>query len=253
MKTLLLTGALAALSLGCSVISPPPLVPQLAGTAPNTPGDVRILLTLGLGGGVWVDGGFGGELRVESQVNEWATVGGGLGGGINLERRGDKSTHPRWLYALRTWGRFNPGTLDWLALGAGAGLSGTDRGTVALTLDHSTLLGYPLQPTENAPWRITPYGGPAIALSIPLRQGDPIQKQSVNLGLGPDMHSSVSSEPVPYTTTVFVGGHAGLAFDAPGATAYTGAVEILSLMAFSAGDAAALFAIATGNGVRLHR
>lgn len=247
--------ALAASLLGCNVISPPPLVPQLAGTAPNEPGDVRILLTVGLGGGIWADGGFGGELRVESQVNEWATVGGGLAGGLNLEHQGDdKSSHPRGLYALRTWGRFNPGTLDWLALGAGAGLVGTDKGTVALTLDHSTRLGYPFQPTENAPWRVTPYAGPALAVSIPLRQGDPIQKQVVTLGLGPDMYSSVRSEPVPYTTTFFVGGHAGLAFDAPGApAAYTGAVELLCLYAFSATDTAALFAIATGHGVRLRR
>ncbi|UQA56389.1 hypothetical protein [Polyangium aurulentum] len=254
-----LIGALAALCFGCNVVSPPPLVPQLAGTAPNTPGDVRLMLVVGVSGGIWVDGGFGGELRVESQVTEWATVGGGLAGGINLEHGGDEAAkgpgrhqHPRWLYAARTWGRFNPGALDWLALTAGAGFSGTDTGTVALTLDGSTLFGHPFHPSEQAPWRLTPYGGPVVALSIPLLQGQPIMKQSVSLGLGPDMATSSRFEPVPYSTTFFVGAQGGLAVDSPGAPAWTGALELLSLIGFSATDSATLVAIAMGQGARVH-
>jgi len=251
--------ALAALSLGCNVISPPPLVPQLAGTAPNTPGDVRILLMVGLGGGIWVDSSVGGELRVESQVTEWATVGGGLAGGFNLERGGDEATqdsrarhqHPRWLYAARTWGRFNPGALDWLALTAGAGFSGTDAGTVALTLDGSTIFGHPFELSEKEPWRLTPYVGPVLALSVPVRQGQPIMKQHVSFGLGPDMRTSSRFEPVPYSTTFFVGAQGGLAVDSPGAPAWTGALELLSLAAFSATDSAMLFALAMGQGARV--
>ncbi|MBK9263220.1 MAG: hypothetical protein IPM54_25880 [Polyangiaceae bacterium] len=67
----------AAFSLGCAVISPPPLLPQLAGTVPNAPGDMRILLVVGLGTGVLSNSGIGGEVRFERQINEWATMGGG--------------------------------------------------------------------------------------------------------------------------------------------------------------------------------
>ncbi len=257
--TRVLAPAFAALLMGCSVVSPPPLMPELAGTAPNTPGDMRILFVVGIGAGLWVDSAFGGELRVESQVNEWATVGGGLGGGLNLEDRGDESkpdrhNHPRWLYGARTWGRFNPGELDWLAITAGAGLSGTDRGLVALTIDSSTLFGHPFN-LEGAPgaepWRLTPYGGPAAALSIPLRQGEPIMKQKVTLGLGPDIRTSSTFEPAPYQPTFFLGAQGGLAVDSPGAPAWTGAIELLSLVAVSSADSAVLFAITTGQGVRV--
>lgn len=256
MRSPFLLGALAAFSLGCNVIAPPPLMPQLGGTAPNAPGDVRILLAVGLGGGIWVDGGAFGELRVESQITEWATVGGGLAGGMNLEHRGETPArqslnHPRFLYAARTWGRFNPGTLDWLALTAGAGIAGTDTGTVALTLDESTIFGYPIEVSRDG-FRLTPYGGPALALSIPVRQGESIREPRFELGLGPDMRPGSSSEPVPYSTTFFVGAQGGLAVDGPRASAYTGAIEILSLGAFSATDNAALFSIALGQGARFH-
>ncbi len=119
----------AALSMGCTVVSPPPLMPHLAGTAPNTAGDMRILLMAGVGLGFGLNYAFGGELRVESQVNEWATVGGGFGGGLRLQGGDDHElNHPRWFYGARTWGRFNPGQLDWLAITAGAGLVGPMEG-----------------------------------------------------------------------------------------------------------------------------
>jgi hypothetical protein len=257
-----LTCALAVSSLGCSVVAPPPLMPQLAGTAPNTPGEMRILLVMGVGAGVWLDGGVGGELRIESQVNEWATVGGGVAGALNLDREGDaraketpgRSSHPRFLYAARTWGRFNPGTLDWIAITSGAGFVGTDLGTVALTFDASPRFGHPFRVGRGPggePFRLTPYGGPAAAVSIPVRQGQPIQKQRISLGWGPDMRTTSSYEPVPYSTTFFVGAQGGLAVDSPGTPAWTGALELTMLSAFSASDSAVLFAIAMGQGVRV--
>ncbi|HVK69470.1 MAG TPA: hypothetical protein VM694_33665 [Polyangium sp.] len=259
---LFLGAVLSAFSLSCNVISPPPLLPNLARITPNEPGDMRVMLVVGLGAGVWLDSGVGAELRVESQVNEWATVGGGLSGALNLEHEdADPATafiprhnHPRFLYAARTWGRFNPGELDWFALKAGVGIAGTNKGTVALTLDGAPLFGHSFEVGGEAgsvPWHVSPYGGPVVALSVPLRQGDNIMEQKISLGLGPDMHSTSHREPVPFTTTFFVGAQGGLAVDAPGATAWTGALEILSLLAVSDTHAAVLMALATGQGVRV--
>jgi len=259
---LLLGALMAAFCSSCNVVSPPPLLPHLAGTTPSTPGDVRVLFVVGLGGGIWVDGGVGGELRVESQVNEWATVGGGLSGALNLDHgesgsepsRRDRHNHPRWLYGVRTWGRFNPGELDWLALKAGVGFTGTNKGTVALTLDGATLFGGSIEIEGDAgsePFLLNPYGGPVVALSVPLRQGETIMKPLVSLGLGPDMRTTSRLEPVEFTPTFYVGALGGLAATAPGAPAWTGALEIISLLGMSSNDAAALFAIATGQGVRV--
>ncbi|HVK64088.1 MAG TPA: hypothetical protein VM694_06435, partial [Polyangium sp.] len=65
---LLLGAVLSAFCLSCNVISPPPLLPNLARITPNEPGDMRVMLVVGLGAGVWLDSGVGAELRVESQV-----------------------------------------------------------------------------------------------------------------------------------------------------------------------------------------
>lgn len=254
--------ALSAFGLSCNVISPPPLLPNLAKIAPSEPGDTRIMLVVGLGAGIWVDGGVGAELRVESQVNEWATVGGGLSGALNLEHHEPEPgsmfrelhSHPRWLYGLRTWGRFNPGELDWFALKAGAGIAGTNKGTVALTLDGAPLFGHSFEvggEAGSAPWHVSPYGGPVVALSIPLRQGENIMNQEINLGLGPDVPTTSHLEPVPFTTTFYVGAQGGLAVDAPGAPAWTGALELLTLLGISDTHAAVLMGIATGQGVRV--
>jgi len=252
MRDVLLLAA-AVFSMGCSVVSPPPLMPHLAGTAPNEPGDMRILLVAGLGAGVWLDGGFGAELRVESQVNEWATLGGGLSVAHNLDDPDPEYGHPAFLFAARTFGRFNPGELDWLALQAGVGITGSDKGTVAFTLDGAPILGVPFElgkSSGQSAWRLTPYAGPVAALSVPLRQGTPITRKQINFGFAPDMHTSSERKLIGYTTTYFVGARWGLAVDSPGAPAWTGALEMLMLGAFSSTDSAALFAIATGQGAR---
>lgn len=249
----------AAFSLGCAVISPPPLLPQLAGTVPNAPGDMRILLVVGLGTGVLSNSGIGGEVRFERQINEWATMGGGLGGGFNPDGTSEsrsKRNLPDWMYAFRTWGRFNPASVDWLAMTTGAGISGTNRGTVALTFDGSALFGGPIALNDALPgeaFRLMPYGGPVAAVSIPLRQGDQIRKQKYWLGLGPDARTLATSEPIEFTTTYYMGMQAGLVADSGPAPAWTGALELAILAAISGTDSAAIFALATGQGARIRR
>jgi hypothetical protein len=232
-------------------------MPQLAGTAPNTPGDMRMLLVLGFGGGVFTGSGFGGEVRIEGQVNEWATLGGGLGGGYNRDGTSEtrsKRNLPDWIYGVRGWGRVNPGSVDWLAITAGAGISGTNRGTVALTFDASTLFGHAFElgdaPSGEA-FRLAPYGGPAAALSIPLRQGAQIHKRRIWLGFGPDVPTSSTPELVEFTTTFYVGAQAGLAADSGRTPAWTGALELTMLSAFGGSEGALVVAFATGQGARI--
>jgi len=231
---------------------------QLAGTVPNTPGDVRMLLVVGVGGGIFTGSGFGGEVRVEGQVTEWAAVGGGLGAGYNRDSTAESRKHhqPQWIYGARGWGRFNPGAVDWVAMTAGTGIAGTNEGTVALTFDGAAMFGGAIDLNAAPPgqtFRLLPYGGPAAAISIPLRQGNQIENAKFWLGLGPDARSGTTYESVDYTTTYFLGMQGGIAADSGRIPAWTGGLELSLLLAFSGQQNATLLSLATGQGARIRR
>lgn len=245
-------------SLGCAVVAPPPLMSQLAGTAPSAPGDMRIMIAVGVGGNLLGGKGFGGEIRFERQLTEWATVGAGLGGGYNTDTTEAtlRKHQPQWIYALRSWGRFNPAAINWFAGTTGVGITGTNNGTVALTFDGSTAFGGVVELNEAPPgkaFRISPYGGPVGAISIPLRQGIPIEKSKFLIGFGPDARAANIPKPVPFATTYFWGFQFGTAVDSGRVPAWTGAVELTVLNAISAADSTALFSLATGQGARIRR
>ncbi len=254
--------AVCVLGVGCSVISPPPMMMQMGGPTPGEVGDVRLMVTFGVAGGVFVDGGAGVELRAETQLNDTTALGFGLGGGLNLEHNppdaddppDSHNNHPRWLWGLRSWGKFNPGDLDWLALTAGAGFSGTSEGLVALTLDASSVFGYRFAFTDTGDDQgelgFSPYGGPALGLSVPLRAGAPIIEQEVTPGLGPDVKTTSSRREVFPSFTSFLGFHLGTALDSKPLPSAVTAFELLYLQAFSQTDDAALFTLALGQGAK---
>ena len=231
---------------------------QLAGAAPNMPGDMRLLVVVGYGGDVLSGQGFGGELRFEGQANAWATIGGGLGAGYRAN--GNEVTlrknQPQWIYGARGWGRFNPGMVDWFAATTGIGIAGTDQGTVALTFDASTLFGGAFD-IDNVPagqaFRLGAYGGPAGAISIPLRLGTPLKKTKFLLGFGPDVPTVTTDDVTEYSTTYYWGMQAGLIGDSGRVPAWTGAVELALLVGHTGHETATLFALTTGQGARFKR
>lgn len=222
------------------------------------PGDMRVLVVAGLGTSILSGGGAGLELRFERQVATWATVGGGAGLGYDWEANETSrgKGKPELIYGFRGWGRFNPAAVEWVALTAATGISGTNQGTVALTFDGSALVGGVIDLNKARPgeaFRISPYGGPAGAISIPLRQGTPIQRSKYFLGFGPDMRTQPLPEEVAFETTYFFGFQAGAAADSGVRPAWTGALEFLFLGARAGKESASILAISTGQGARFRK
>jgi len=63
-RTTLIAGCVTAAVSGCSVITPPPVLPPHEVAQPSPEGTTTVSLVGGLGGGIWTDGGYGLELRV---------------------------------------------------------------------------------------------------------------------------------------------------------------------------------------------
>jgi hypothetical protein len=162
---------------GCAPISPPPLFARHHGAGADPEGAVVVTLAAGIGGAD-LGGGFGVELRASWQATEAVAVGVGLGGAMGGDpvpardpTRDDEDDDEEGLapatrlFALRLFGRATPPAADWVAATFGAGVSLTDGGLFALTLDAGGVVSGTIAGT------VEPSLGVAAALSLPLTQG----------------------------------------------------------------------------------
>ncbi|HEY3358328.1 MAG TPA: hypothetical protein VGQ83_34085 [Polyangia bacterium] len=158
---------LASLAFGCSVITPPPLMPRHMGAAADPVGAVSATAIGGVAGGPWVNGSAGGEGRVMVQATPRLAVGAGIGGGSDVERRDAAGPHD--LVAGRVFGRYGLDARGHFALDFGLGAGGMDNGLRYTTADLGFLASHTFAQ------RLTIYGGPTVALSMPVQAGDPVE------------------------------------------------------------------------------
>lgn len=184
MTALALAPAIAA----CTPVSPPPLIPMHAGTAPQAEDATTVTVVVGVAGEVLGGGGWGVALRGERQVDDGTALGAQLA--IARGDEGDAAVgHAarHWLVEVRGYGRLADVERDWLAGLASIGVTTMDTGLVATTLALGGEVSYP-----NA------YAVPALgvfaAVSHPWRRGR---------GFGADHDKHVA-------TTWWLGGGAGL-------------------------------------------
>lgn len=262
MRTAVPAGALllALLAAACSAIAPPPLMARHDVPEAARDGDVRILLLVGVGGGVWVDGGWGLALRASVQASDGVEAGADWSIAFNLESEeaappppappaaeanapapapapatDPAVRRPDIVTAFRGFARFNPGDLSWLALDAGAGVGFTDSGMVYLTADTGGLFGhaFDLEVDGADPGgRFLLYGGPLLALSLPLARGAPL-----------DHGASGYQYACP---TFFYGGSVGLGLTSGSALDVGSTLEATALGALSTDDSAVLFHLTLG-------
>ncbi len=162
-----------------------------------------VSLVGGLAGGVFVDEGYGLELRAGYQVSDHLELGAGVGLGRakrtraerlrradrdfrecqqrKAEHRGEPreilydqpcqrqvADHPDWMGAIRGFGRYTP-QLDhpWYAASFGVGAGLVDNGLAYLTLDAGMRV-------SSGDGTADVYVQPVVALSIPMTGGRPI-------------------------------------------------------------------------------
>lgn len=260
---LVAVGILAGVLAGaCSVVSPPPLVARHDAPEAAREGDVRILLLVGVGGGIWVDGGFGLALRASVQASDTVEAGGDLTVAFNLETdeqetdeqvtaeepspegagspaarpAGPAARRPQIVTAFRGFGRFNPGSLSWLALDAGAGVGFSDTGIVWLTADTGALAGHAFDLAVDGAdpgGRFVLYGGPLLAVSLPVARGAPLAERA-------EAGARYAS------ATFWYGGSLGFGVTSGSALDVGSTLEATALGALSADDSAALFLLSLG-------
>jgi hypothetical protein len=247
-------------TMGCSVVSPPPLLARHDGPEAARVGDVRILLLAGLGGGIWVDGGWGLALRASVQAADDVEAGGELAVAFSLETRRDADTaadtgarqpgasangapedaevrRVRLVASARGFGRFDPGHLSWLAVESGAGVGFTDTGLVYLTVDAGSSLGYEVElgGAGGAPGGgFLFYGGPLLALSVPVARGAPLDGAARGA-----RHAA---------TTFWYGASFGLGLASRSALDVGSTLELTGLWALSSEDEAFLLHLTLGTG-----
>lgn len=169
--------AVALLSIsGCAVVSPPAMLPRHDGPDPMAVGDTQLMALVGVGLGIFLDAGYGVVLRATHQADELARLGLEVGLGRPLgQPEHNPGNHPSTLFSMRVLGRLGLSGVDEVAFDAGLGVAATDKRHLALTIDTGALLGEAISLGEGPhSARLTPYGGPTLALSIPLFRGEPI-------------------------------------------------------------------------------
>lgn len=170
----LVGGALGA----CTPVSPPPLVPMHAGTAPHAVDETTITVVVGLAGELLGGEGWGVALRGERQVDDGTAVGVQLAGGRGSEGQGLHGRPLRhWLLEVRGYGRLGSVERDWLAGLASLGVTAMDTGLLATTVAAGAAVSYPNDYT-------VPALGVFAAVSHPWRRGD---------GFGPDHDEHVDT------------------------------------------------------------
>jgi hypothetical protein len=186
---------------GCSVVTPPPVMPSHDLAQPLPEGTTTISLVLGYALGVWIDDGGGALLRVGHQVDERNQLGVDISIGwrrwsrkleailaeqnyqscTNRDRespddfpafnfsvpcnRRPVEAEPGRLIGVRGWLRWtiDPERAAHAAV-VGAGFTWVDNGMRTLTLDTGYL-------SSTGHGTIDAYGGPQLALAIPLVKG----------------------------------------------------------------------------------
>ena len=159
---------MAALALvgACTAVSPPPLIPMHAGTAPGAVDATTVTVVVGVAGELLGGGGWGLALRGERQVRDGTALGLQLGGGRGDEGELDHGQPMRhWLVEVRGYGRLASPTRDWLAGLASVGLTRMDTGLIATTLALGAAVSYP---NDHA----VPALGGFVAVSKPWLRGD---------------------------------------------------------------------------------
>lgn len=192
----LVVGAVVA---GCSVVTPPPIVPAHDIAAAKPEGTTSVTMIVGFGGGVFIDGGYGFELRVTHQVSDKVEIGGGIGlafaGRSRASRRraakksyaeclkrhvevshplfpcteNDPGGTPDLLVAARFIGKVTPDPdTDWIAVPFSVGVGIADTGLTYFTVHSGGLFS-----SNNG--GLDGYAEPTIALSVPLARGPEIE------------------------------------------------------------------------------
>ncbi len=250
-----ITHALATLLCSCTVVAPPPLMMRHDDPVPEPGQTTRVLVFVGLGGGVWVNEGLGIGVRASHQVHRDVEVGGQAAVGFPLKRdteRREAANIPGALYYLGAFSRTNPGSVPWLSVDAGLGLVATSRGMVGLTMDSGASFGYGFgvggNKAERAA-RVLVYGGPVVALTLPVIPGDPILKTgTVMMSHGPEPEAVSVTEAIRIPTTFFIGLTAGVGAESATGLSMGSTVEASLLYGFSSGDRATLCGLTLGTG-----
>lgn len=165
----------AGVLVGCSAVTPPPLIPMHAGTAPHPIDATTVTVVVGGAGELFGGVGWGLALRGERQVEDGAAVGIQLGGGRGQEGEGDHGPPPRhWLIEVRGYGRLVSPAHDWVAGLGSVGVTAMDTGLIATTLAIGSALSYPND-------HLVPALGAFAAVSKPWRRGR-------GFGAGHDRH-----------------------------------------------------------------
>ena len=160
-------GALA----GCTVLSPPPMIPAHEAAQPLPEGSVSVTLIGALGGGVFLDDSLGMALQIGYQSRADTAVGVNLGVGRRFDER-DKPDRLQWLFPLRVFARWNPSELrPWWAVTFGVGGGYGDSGLSYLTFDGGVGV-------STGTGTFDGYAQATGALSIPL-SGPPVDDREV--------------------------------------------------------------------------
>jgi hypothetical protein len=187
---------------GCSVVTPPPLVAAHDLAQPKPEGTTSVTFVAGIASGAFVDTGKGFLVRIAHQVDDKVELGidlaAGWRSGSRTEdqaraeqayqkcsehesaprsdmpllfagcRMADVPAPPDWLIAVRGFSRINP-SLDHpsVATVTGIGFGAGEGGLRYLTVDAAARFSHQGD-TASA------YGGPQLALSVPIARGRPI-------------------------------------------------------------------------------
>ena len=119
--------ALLLLTASCTPVPPPPILPRLAGTAPEDRDTVILAVAGGFGVQGIGGGGWGLEARVLWQAGDDLELGAAVAGG--------KVDAVRWFVAPRLLGGYAIPGADWAAAAFGLGGGVTGSGLVYLTID----------------------------------------------------------------------------------------------------------------------
>jgi hypothetical protein len=220
---------------------------------PEPEGTVRLQVFFGMGGGLWVDDGLGVGVRASRQVHRDVEAGGeaavAFAFGRNQASR-QEAQLPGVLYYVRGFSRTNPGGLRWLAIDSGLGLVATNRGTVGLTADAGASFGYAFRVggTRAEPaGRALVYGGPVMALTLPVVRGDPVLKTRKSYA-GPDQPMTTITEERHLPTTFYFGATLGAGGESAGRFSMGTTLEALMIHGISSQDEATLFGLSLSTG-----
>lgn len=238
-------GALSVCPLAaCHTMAPPPLGLRHQDSTRDPVGAVHLQLEVGFGAGILaVDDGIGWALKLRWQALRDFQAGLEVGRAYNHnhELGGDPTDnpgrHPHRLNWLRLGSRYH--ALDDVTVEGGVGGGFTDFGMTWLTLDTGATGGTRFTLPGDA-GHAGPYGGPLVAVAIPLAQGVPIRRSKYTLGGAPKHEVHTQWKDATYNTTVHVGGTFGGAYRTASDPAFGTSLEAGFLFAVSDNDVSVL-------------